>query len=129
MSRSDSVVPDLSSSSERVSETVSTAMLSGTNCLDSSIDAMCAYPSCPGRGAASFTLLRGAGTHSRMTLHGPRIHGPRISSAPPARCAASGARAARLQCPRTEGIAGLHRTLLVAGHEPLFSLRGGTVGE
>jgi hypothetical protein len=30
---------------------------------------------------------------------------------------------------RTEGIAGLHRTLLVAGHEPLFSLRGGTMGE
>ena len=33
VSRSASVVPDLSSSSERVSDTVSTAMFSGTNCL------------------------------------------------------------------------------------------------
>src|SRR5207244_3533119 len=38
VSRSASVVPDLSSASERVSEIVSTAMLSGTNCLVSSID-------------------------------------------------------------------------------------------
>src|SRR6202167_4603012 len=38
--RSASVAPDLSSASERVSEIVSTAMLSGTNCLASSIELM-----------------------------------------------------------------------------------------
>src|SRR5437870_6683052 len=36
--RSASVVPDLSSASVRVSEIVSTAILSGTNCLVSSMD-------------------------------------------------------------------------------------------
>src|SRR5260370_38283467 len=40
--------------------------------------------SCPGRGAASFTPLRRAGIHIS--------DGPRISSAPLARCAASGER-------------------------------------
>jgi hypothetical protein len=40
VSRSDNVVPDLSSASERVSEIVSTAMLSGTNFFDSSMEDM-----------------------------------------------------------------------------------------
>src|SRR5439155_15693054 len=66
VSRSASVVPDLSSASERVSEIVSTAMLSGTNCFASSIEDIALYLSCPGRGAASFTLLRGAGTHTLL---------------------------------------------------------------
>src|ERR1700688_964069 len=41
--RSDSVVPDLSSASERVSEIVSTAMLSGMNCFDSSMEDILPY--------------------------------------------------------------------------------------
>jgi len=41
--RSDSVVPDLSSASERVSEIVNTAILSGTNCLDSSMEDILLY--------------------------------------------------------------------------------------
>src|SRR3979411_3110594 len=40
VSRSESVVPDLSSASERVSEIVSTAMLSGMNCFVLSVDDM-----------------------------------------------------------------------------------------
>jgi hypothetical protein len=38
--RSASVAPDLSSASARVSDTVSTAIFSGTNCLVSSMPAM-----------------------------------------------------------------------------------------
>src|SRR6266576_1393840 len=34
-----------------------------------------------------------------------------------------------LQRTRPKSVAGLHRALLVAGHEPLLSLRGGAVGE
>src|SRR6266851_735783 len=124
MSRSDSVVPDLSSASERVSEIVSTAMSSGTNFLDSSMEDIALYSSCPGPGAASFTLLRSAGTHSQLTFHGPRI-----SRAPANALRRVRGTSTRLQITRAEGIAGLHRALLIAGHEPLLSLRGGTVGK
>src|ERR1700728_3227910 len=43
-------------------------------------------------------------------------------------CAASGARAPRLP-PAAERIAGLHRAVLIAGHEPLLSLRRRAVRE
>ncbi|MGY4425849.1 hypothetical protein ACVWY2_008298 [Bradyrhizobium sp. JR6.1] len=55
--RSTNVVPDLSSASVRVSEIVSTAMLSGMNVLDSSIeDMICIFSSCPGSSRASTSL-------------------------------------------------------------------------
>src|ERR1700692_3601062 len=47
--------------------------------------------SCPGRGAAFFTLLRRAGTHLATRC------GPRIRGAPLAHCAASGARCEHLE--------------------------------
>src|SRR6266581_184118 len=110
-------MPDLSSASERVSEIVSTAMLRGTNAFVSSMADIELYPSCPGRGAASFTLLRRAGTHSlaRLRRWAPALQ--RTAS----RCAASGARAATKLLPtRPERVAGLHGSLLIAGHEPLL---------
>src|SRR5262249_49101711 len=48
--RSARVVPDLSSANERVSDTVRTAILSGTNCLVSSIPGMIAVRAPPGSG-------------------------------------------------------------------------------
>src|SRR6266851_4583656 len=50
------------------------------------------YP-CPGRGAAHLALLRRAGTHTFITAMGPGSAAHHAASA--ARCAASGARAAR----------------------------------
>src|SRR6201986_1441337 len=76
VSRSASVVPDLSSASERVSEIVSTAMLSGMKARVSSVEDIVS-----------------------------------------------------LQRSRAKGVAGLHRALLIAGHEPLLALRGRAVGE
>src|SRR6266481_546501 len=97
--RSDSVVPDLSSTSARVSEIVNTAMLRDTNFFDSSVEVMLFFPRFPD------AVQR------------------------PLRCAASGARSAPLQRRRPKRITRLHRALPIAGHEPLLPLRGGAVGE
>src|ERR1700733_8557033 len=111
--RSPSVAPDLSSSSERVSEIVSTAMLSGRKVLDSSMEDMTCLssrPACAGH--------------------------PRLTGLPEARTWMAGTSRPRRSMPigysspaRTERIAGLHRALLIAGHEPLLSLRRGAMRE
>ncbi len=69
--RSTSVVPDLSSASERVSDIVSTAMLSGTNCFSWVVDIVLIslVPDAVQRDISAFTRvfdalwLRRAGTH------------------------------------------------------------------
>src|SRR5713226_2786077 len=101
-------------------------MLSGTNCFDSSSEVIALHSSCPGRGAASFTLLRRAGSQHQNGV-AQTLTPDHRRTAP--RCAASGARTPPLLRTRPKRVAGLHRTLLIAGHEPLLSLRGGAVGK
>jgi hypothetical protein len=71
---------------------------------------------CPGRGAAFFTLLRRTGTHILQDAIGPRI-----SSAPQERCAASGERCWAgkfcrdgIYCREICGMAGAEIRLLLA---------------
>src|SRR6516165_2672070 len=115
VSRSASVLPDLSSESDRVSEIVSTAMLSEMNCFDSSIEDIAnPCPVIPGRAKRE---LRRAVAHLRISRFRVRLfEAPRNDNQ-------------WLQRPVAKRIAGLHGALLVAVHEPLLALRRGAVGE
>src|SRR5437762_4552857 len=115
VSRSASVVPDLSSASERVSEIVNTAMLSGTNCLVSSIEDMTApLLVMPGL-VPGINVLQLRKSKDMDGRDEPGHDDPCLST--------------MVQRSRAKRIAGLHAALLIAGHEPLLSLRGGTVRE
>src|SRR5664279_3371749 len=120
--RSTSVLPDLSSANSRVSDTVSTAILSGTNCRVSSM---------PGMGA-SFLIppLTGEG-RSREARSG---WGHKLDEQTPTRSLRS------LPSPlqgegyfsqrrRREGVAGRDLALFQSGGEPALALRRGAMRE
>src|ERR1700736_1099663 len=123
--RSDSVVPDLSSASERVSEIVNTAMLSGMNCFDPSMEDIMLYLVSRTR----CSVLHAAPQRRDpffVTLHkqlGPGSAAHRKSAAP------HPGHARPLQRCRAECIACLQRSLLIAGHEPSLALFGRAVRE
>src|SRR5450755_3985521 len=98
-------------------------MLSGTNFFDSSME--------------DIALILVSRTRCSVLHAAPQHRDPsavNISWAPDRQRTANALRrvrvtSTRLQVARAEGIAGLHRALLIAGHEPLLALRGGAVGE
>src|SRR5262245_52151839 len=103
--RSTNVAPDLSSSSARVSEIVSTAIFSGTNCLLLSIPGMVHTHS---RGC-----LRESARAARCS--GPYAHAPRRATMSKLRC--------------SKGIAACDRTGAEASVEPALALLGASVRE
>src|ERR1051326_6595167 len=119
-----SVAPDLSSASARVSETVSTAILSGTTGFVSSMPAM-------GLSAASMRVtsvapdLSSASARVSETVSTAILSGTNgfVSSMP-----AMGL-SAELQLGGRKGVAAVDRALLEAGVEPAHALVGRAVGE
>src|SRR5579884_2775075 len=114
--------PDLSSLSERVSDTVSTAIFSGTNCLVSSMPGM-AGSLCADRHNRRVEATDGC----ELRLSGRRLATPRRFGR--RRACPTASALARSELIRLERVAGRDLPRLEALHEPALALRRGAMRE
>src|SRR6266446_7423752 len=99
-------------------------MLSGMNCFESSVELIGLYPRVPDAVQRPLRCSAEPGPSQAPDLTmGPGSAAHHFVL----RSIRGMSRALQLTGPKS--VAGLHRALLVAGHEPLLSLRGGAVGE
>src|SRR6478672_6835669 len=102
-------------------------MFSGMNCFASSMEAITLFPH-----VSRTRRSASAAPQSRdpcQRLGRPALWAPALQrTAEAALRYVRGTKSSVLR-PAAERVAGLHRALLVAGHEPLLALRGGAMGK